>query len=161
MILVTVGTQLPFDRLVQAMDAIQPGLGIEVIAQNWTGSYQPQNIAVQERFGPAEFEQLARRSALIVAHAGIGSVLTARRLGKPIVLMPRTSGFGEHRSDHQLATARKLVGKPGVFIAMDETELPGAIAKGLAAGDISPAENPGARQLVDAVAEFVHAGGTR
>ncbi|MGO7205561.1 glucuronosyltransferase, partial [Rhizobium ruizarguesonis] len=43
MILVTVGTQLPFDRLVKAVDTFATELSKPVLAQIGRGSYTPQN----------------------------------------------------------------------------------------------------------------------
>ena len=58
----------------------------------------------------------------VVAHAGIGTILGALELGKPTVVMPRRAALGEHRNDHQLATARRFSG-PGIAVALDEHEL--------------------------------------
>src|SRR6185503_3524674 len=65
---------------------------------------------------------------LVVAHAGMGSVITAGEHGKPIVLLPRRAGLGEHTNDHQVDTARWLRGRPGLFVADAEADLPAAIA---------------------------------
>ncbi len=44
----------------------------------------------------------------IVAHAGMGTILTALEMGKPLLVMPRRAALGEHRNDHQLATASRF-----------------------------------------------------
>jgi UDP-N-acetylglucosamine transferase subunit ALG13 len=66
---------------------------------------------------------LFRSSSLIVAHAGMGSILTALRHKKPILIMPRKASLGEHRNDHQMATAKWLGSRPGVSVAWNEKEL--------------------------------------
>ena len=63
----------------------------------------------------------------VVAHAGIGTILTALELGKPLLVMPRRAEFGEHRNDHQLATARRFAELGSVIVAFDETELAGRL----------------------------------
>lgn len=158
MILVTVGMQLGFDRLIETMDQLAPSLGMEVIAQVGRGEYTPQNMEARISIAPAEFEQLIGRCKLIVAHAGIGTVLTAQRFGKPIVLFPRRFDHGEHRNDHQFATARHLDGRPGVLIAMDETELAARIDEGLSinAGDAPISAT--AAQLRQAIGSFIETG---
>lgn len=155
MILVTVGMQLGFDRLIAAMDALAPTLGMPVIAQTGKGSYAPQHMEARAKIGPAEFETLVQQSHLIVSHAGIGTVLTAARFGKPIILIPRRAGQGEHRNDHQLATVTNLAGRPGILVAMDESALPARIAEGLALTDWSAEPSPTARQLHSALAAFI------
>ena len=64
---------------------------------------------------------------VIVAHAGMGTVITAGRAGKPLVIMPRIEAWGEHTTDHQIATANWLRNKPGIFVADTDADLPGAI----------------------------------
>lgn len=155
MIIVTVGMQLGFDRLIRAMDALAPTLGTPVIAQTGKGSYTPKHMEARTKIAPAEFEALVGQARLIVAHAGIGTVLTAARCAKPILLMPRRADLEEHRNDHQLATVRKLAGRPGILVAMDETELPARIAEGLAVKDRAAAQSPTARQLHAALAAFI------
>lgn len=155
MILVTVGMQLGFDRLIAAMDALAPKLGMPVIAQTGKGSYVPRNMEARAKIAPAEFEALVERSRLIVSHAGIGTVLTAARCRKPVLLMPRRAALGEHRNDHQLATVAKLAGRPGILVAEDESALADGIAEGLALKDWSGVQSATARQLHDALAAFI------
>ncbi|MBI1402051.1 MAG: glucuronosyltransferase [Porphyrobacter sp.] len=155
MIIVTVGMQLGFDRLIAAVDALAPGLGMPVIAQTGKGSYRPQHMEARASIAPAEFEALVGEARLIVAHAGIGTVLTAARCRKPIVLVPRRAELGEHRNDHQLATVRKLAGRPGILVAEQEGLLAGRIAEGLALEDWSAASSPTAQRLHGALAAFI------
>jgi UDP-N-acetylglucosamine transferase subunit ALG13 len=156
-IIVTVGMQLGFDRLIEAMDALAPQLGMPVIAQTGKGSYRPRNMEARIKIAPAEFETLVEQSRLIVSHAGIGTVLTAARCARPIVLMPRRADLGEHRNDHQLASVRKLEGRPGILVAMDETDLAARTAEGLALKDWTAVQSQTARQLHTALAAFIEA----
>lgn len=156
MILLTVGTQLGFDRLVSAMDAITPTLSQSVIAQIGAGSYVPRHMQAQASFSPKDFEELAAKADLIVAHAGIGSVLTARRHNKPIVLLPRRADRHEHRNDHQLATAAQLHGRELIFVVENEGELSRAIEKALAADRQRLQSEPVAlAQLKSAISTFI------
>lgn len=158
MILVTVGMQLGFDRLIEAMDKLAPDLGQPVIAQTGKGRYSPQHMEARIRIAPADFEAMVEQSSLIVSHAGIGTVLTAARFGKPVLLMPRRAALGEHRNDHQLATVRNLEGRPGILVAMDEAELADRIHEGLSLNEVTQAPSPHAEQLRSAVTRFVETG---
>lgn len=155
MILVTVGMQLGFDRLITAMDTIAPSLGMEVIAQTGKGNYAPKNMTAHQSIAPAEFEELVQKSRLIVSHAGIGTVLTAQRFATPIVLFPRRFDHGEHRNDHQVATVRNLAGRSGLLVAMDEADLAPTIAKGLATKGQSAEPSATAQQLHAAIGNFI------
>lgn len=123
MILLTTGTQLSFDRLVRAVDAIAPTLDTPVYAQTGQGSYTPQHMKWSAVVPPVEFERLIAQATLLISHAGIGSVLSAQRQRKPIILYPRRSAFREHRNDHQLATVQALEGREGIYIAHDDDAL--------------------------------------
>ncbi|MCY2966473.1 MAG: glycosyltransferase [Planctomycetota bacterium] len=128
MIFVTIGTQLPFDRLIRAVDewaGAKPGR--EVVAQTGRGKYEPRHIRCLETVEPTEFQRLVRESQFIVAHAGMGTILSALEIGKPVVLLPRLAAHGEHRNDHQLATAERFGVRPLVRVARDETALAGIL----------------------------------
>ena len=60
---------------------------------------------------------------MVVAHAGIGTILSARRHARPLVILPRKADLGEHRNDHQLATARAVAALPGVHVAWEAAEI--------------------------------------
>jgi UDP-N-acetylglucosamine transferase subunit ALG13 len=123
-IFVTVGTQLPFDRLIAAVDAWaarRPDAG--VFAQIGPTELRPAHIEHARFLAPAECRERMRAADAIVAHAGMGTILTALELGKPIVVLPRRAAAGEHRNDHQLATARRFADLGSVGVAFDETEL--------------------------------------
>jgi UDP-N-acetylglucosamine transferase subunit ALG13 len=140
-IFVTVGTQLPFDRLVKAVDDLAPRLGKRVFAQTSEGRYTPRNIEWKPFIRPLEVDQFFREAEVIVAHAGIGTILTARKLGKPVILMPRVAALGEHRNDHQLATVGALEGRPGIYVARDEAALEALLSQPLTAPEDAEAPN--------------------
>lgn len=156
MIFVTVGTQLPFDRLVRVVDAWAGETGRDdVFAQIGPSRFRPEHIRFQPFVEPDEFARRASEATAIIAHAGMGSILTALQHGKPIVIMPRRADLGEQRNDHQLATAARFEGRAGVSVARDERELPEILARldQLRASDpIPPFASPG---LIAAIREFI------
>ncbi len=124
MIFVTVGTQLPFDRLIRAVDEIAPHLdGEKVIAQTCGGRYVASSIECRPYIPAYEFNTLIRQSRMIISHAGTGSIISALTYKKPIIIMPRRASLGEHRNEHQLATARKMDELKFVNVAYDEQQL--------------------------------------
>lgn len=135
MIFVTIGSMFPFDRLVRAMDAWaadRPEAAGEMLAQIGDGGYRPAHMRWVARLERAEYEATVAAARLVVAHAGVGSVVTAGELGTPIVVAPRRLHLGEHTSDHQMETVGWLRDKPGVWVAETEAELPARIAAALA-----------------------------
>lgn len=124
MIFVTVGHQMPFDRLVGAVDAwaaTRPG--IDVFAQIGRTDLRPRSMRWKERVEPSEFLELISSASVVVAHAGMGTILSALEIGRPLLIMPRKAELRETRNDHQFATATRLSGRSGLYIALDETTL--------------------------------------
>jgi UDP-N-acetylglucosamine transferase subunit ALG13 len=138
MIFVTVGSMFPFDRLIRAMDAWTAKRGRDdVFAQIGDGSYQPAHMKWIRRLDQTEFSETVQSAVLIVAHAGMGSVITAQEFGKPIVLLPRIEALREHNTDHQIATTNWLRGKPGIYVADIDDDLDLKIQEALEANQKS------------------------
>lgn len=123
MIFCTIGTQAPFDRFIKIIDELAPQLNEEVVAQTLNGKYNAKNIKTVGLLSPAEFNDMLNRARVIVAHAGVGTILSALTLNKPIVIFPRLAKNGEHRNDHQLATAEQMKRLNYVHVAQDEQSL--------------------------------------
>ena len=124
-ILVTVGTELPFDRLVRAVDdwAGAEERGPDVFAQIGHTSYVPQHVGWTPMLEGPPFRRLFDHADLIVAHAGMGTILAALGSNRPLIVLPRRADLGEHRNDHQLATVVRLTERGLVDAARDEVEL--------------------------------------
>ena len=123
MIFVTIGTQIPFDRLIEMLDRIAPELDEEIYAQALRGKYKPKHFKLIDFIEPDEFEKEFAQARLIVAHAGMGTILSALRNSKPLIIVPRIASLGEHRNEHQLATAEKMKEAGWVYVANTKEEL--------------------------------------
>jgi UDP-N-acetylglucosamine transferase subunit ALG13 len=134
-IFVTIGSMFPFDRMIRAMDAWAEaeGKGEEVLAQIGAGDYEPRHMTWVRKLDRPAYADAIRRARLVVAHAGVGSIVTAGELCRPIVVLPRRAHLGEHTSDHQVETVGWLRAKSWVHVADDERALPGCIAAAAAA----------------------------
>lgn len=141
MIFLTVGTQLPFDRLIAAVDTWLDGRNLECFAQTCGGEVVPRNMKSKPYLDPDEFDSYFRRAELVVAHAGMGSILSALSSGKPLLIVPRRAALGEHRNDHQMATAKRFEPVDGVRVVFDEKALPDAM-RDLLSGETSERAAP-------------------
>lgn len=124
MIFVTVGTQLPFDRLVGAVShwaAQNPAH--EVIAQTGAGRADFPHLTCHGTLDQAMFQRHMEAAEVVVAHAGMGSILMAAEAGKPIVILPRRADLAEHRNDHQLDTAAEMAALSNVHVVNDAAGL--------------------------------------
>ena len=123
MIFCTIGTQAPFDRLIKIVDEIAAEMDEDIVAQTFGGSYKVKNIKTVDFLPPDELQQYFDKARVIVAHAGMGTIISAMRLQKPLVVFPRIAKLGEHRNEHQLATAQKMQEFGYVYVARDAEEL--------------------------------------
>lgn len=123
MIFATVGTQLPFDRLIRYLDELAGARCLEILAQAGRSAFQPKHLKMCAELPKSEFGRVFEMADVIVSHAGVGSVLAARRYKKPIIIVPRLAALGEHRNDHQIATAKALEGTQGVYVARELAEI--------------------------------------
>ena len=139
MIFLTVGTQLPFDRLVGAVDAWaarHPAAAIfGQIADPGPAGFRPKNFDWVADLDPAAFEARFRGASHIVGHAGMGTIIGALGAGKPLLVMPRRAYLGEQRNDHQFATVQRLCVRPGILAAFEAGEVPDRMEALLASGE--------------------------
>jgi len=156
-IFVTIGTLLPFDRLIRLVDGLAPSLPERpFFAQIGKGAYEPRNMDYARHLAPSAFGDKVRQASLIVAHAGMGSVITAMEARKPIVVFPRALELGEHTTDHQMSTVRWLSGKPGVHVAMDEAALGAVINAALSSAEGCEVMTPTAPpQFLERIRRFI------
>ncbi len=154
MIFVVTGTQLPFDRLIRMLDEIAPQLDEDIVAQVNGSGYLPRHINTIDLLPPDEFDRLFSSARLIVAHAGIGTIITAMQQQKPIIIFPRIAALGEHRNEHQLATAEKMKEAGWVYVANTKEEL----SELLQTPDLHPLCTIGSsasESLVESITDFI------
>ncbi|WP_158604492.1 glycosyltransferase [Nocardioides mangrovicus] len=112
-VVVTLGTMRAYsfrravDRLIDILPAVLAP-DAEVVWQ--VGATDPGGLAgdVRVSLANAELRALISSADLVIAHAGIGSALTALELGCRPVLLPRRAAHQEHVDDHQTLIAREL-----------------------------------------------------
>ena len=124
MIFVTVGTDQPFDRMIRIIDAwARENNRTDVFGQIGEGATPPSFISYSHFLEPPDFLKRFQAANLIVAHAGMGTILSALRFAKPILIFPRLASLGEQRNEHQLATAKRLLELGKVNVAFSDDEL--------------------------------------
>lgn len=162
MIFITVGTDQPFDRMVRVIDRWAGETGRrDVFAQIGEGGWQPSHIAFVEFLEPVEFKERFARATLIIGHAGMGTILSALLHGKPILVMPKKASLGEHRNEHQTATARRMMALGNVNVAFDEVELREQLDRIDSLQARATIASHASGGLVEGIREFIFQGGQR
>lgn len=158
LIFASVGSMLPFDRFVKAVDEwALANPGTDVLIQIGGGAYEPRHAPFTRILTPDEYRTKLDACALFVAHVGMGSILQGLEARKQMLLMPRRAVWREHTTDHQLHTADKFRDTAGLLIVEDEAELQRQITVLLAnpltgSTDLSPYAPP---QFTDRIAAFL------
>lgn len=151
MIFVTVGTQLPFERLVATVDSWAAGRSPrpDVLAQVGAGRTDYAHIRCERTLDGERYAAAIATARLMVAHAGTGSILNALDKGVPVIVFPRDDRHGEHRDDHQQQTARQMQRMGLVAVAWTESELVALIERELATPAASRQPRQRNTELVD------------
>jgi UDP-N-acetylglucosamine transferase subunit ALG13 len=160
MIFATVGTQLPFDRLLRALDT-WAGFHREVpvIAQTGRSAASYPHLQTCPHLDQQAFARTFAAAKVVVAHAGMGTILTALELGKPLILMPRRADLGEHRTDHQQDTAAQMARLSNVTVAETSEALCVALNRALAGHAALDARTAiASHPLIEEIRSFIWAG---
>ncbi len=162
MIFVTVGTQGHFDRLVRTVDEWASARGKpDVFAQIGPSDYRYEHIRAERFIDPGEFRRRVESASLVIAHAGMGSIITALELGKRILVMPRRASLGEHRNDHQVATAKRFAEQGRIEVAFDEQELSLKLEQLEVSGHHGRLDPQASSHLIGAIRTFIETGRVR
>ena len=163
MILLSVGTQLPFDRLVKAVDIWcgdneSHDITAQIARVN-KSSYIPVNMHWKMFFTASEMDAMVMNSDFIIAHAGMGSIISALSYSKPIIIMPRLFKFNEHRNDHQVGTAERFSERQGIYLAHNGDDLNKLLNEFTSPGASIAVETISARAddtLISGLYDFIH-----
>jgi UDP-N-acetylglucosamine transferase subunit ALG13 len=135
-IFVTLGTHhQPFTRLTDALAALPAD---ELVVQH---GHSPAPAGVREAIAFLDFGSMlerVREADVVVTHAGVGSILLARREGHTPVVVPRLHRHGEHVDDHQVELTEALAGDGKVIAVWEPAELAAAVAAAPGRGDRRP-----------------------
>ena len=146
MILVTTGSiGAPFDRLLAVVERFD--VSDEIVVQHGPSHIRP---AGARCFGFLPFDQLSQlvgEARIVVAHAGVGSILLCATQGHRPLVVPRLARFGEVVDDHQLYLARRLDQAGAVQCVEDPDDLP-AVVRSLGTGALANARRPEGAALV-------------
>lgn len=128
MIFATVGThQDPFERMIAGLEAL-PARDQLVVQYGY--ARPPEGVARAVDFMPfEEMEANFAAAEAVITHAGVGSILCARRAGHLPVVVPRFTELGEHVDDHQVELTRALAERGEVVPVWREESIAAALTR--------------------------------
>lgn len=108
MVFAVVGTQkFQMNRFLQELDdLVERGLIQDsIFAQIGASNYIPRNYQYSDFLSKEDFEQKMEECDLVITHGGVGTIISALKKNKPVIIYPRLSKYSEHVDDHQLQIA--------------------------------------------------------
>lgn len=127
---------------------------VKVIAQsNEVVKYS--NFTTKSLLPPNEYKNFVSSSDVIIGHAGIGTIITAHEYNLPLIVMPRKYELGEHRNDHQVATAEKFKDLEGIYVVTTKDELYAVLGR----GNLPPCKSkdlPNRERLIKNIKSLIH-----
>ncbi len=132
MIFVVLGTQkFQLNRLLKKLDELieQGQIEDEIIAQIGHSTYKPKHFQSFEFMNKDTFDQTIQKADIIIAHSGVGTIMTAINAQKPVIVFPRLAKYKEHVDDHQLDIAKAFESKSYVLCCYENDDLLSLIQK--------------------------------
>lgn len=130
MTFVTLGTQkFPFNRLLELVDRlVEEGvLRGEVFAQRGYSTYVPKHYSCVDFLSPEEYSRRIESADLVIAHAGVGTIMSCLRSRRRLIVVPRSGAHREHVDDHQFQIAEEFARKGYLLAAGDYDALKKAV----------------------------------
>jgi UDP-N-acetylglucosamine transferase subunit ALG13 len=147
-----------FERLVAAADRLAGQGTEEFIAQTGTSNLVPRHMRYEKYFSTSQAQAFIRQARLVIAHAGIGTIITAQKDGTPLILVPRRKKHGEHNNDHQMeiVTMLQQEKRAGISIADPLENLEDCVTAVLQKdGFKTPAAGAGKERVKEAIDNFL------
>ena len=126
MIFVTLGSQkFQFNRLLEKIDTLVFDRIIveNVFAQSGYSDYLPREYEYKQFLDRDEFNELISKSDTVITHGGTGAIISAVKMGKKVIAVPRLSKFGEHVDDHQVQLLKQFDGMGFIIACFDLNDL--------------------------------------
>lgn len=127
MILVVLGTQdKKFYRLLRELDRLidEKVISEKVIVQaGFSSDYKSNNMEIFDLIPIEDFDKLISEANLLIAHGGVGSILTGLKFHKKVIAIPRLKKYREHVNDHQMQIIDTFSKENYIIALYDEKDL--------------------------------------
>ncbi|CCY46291.1 putative uncharacterized protein [Firmicutes bacterium CAG:822] len=125
MIFVALGTQdKSFERLLKIIDEnIQNKvINEEVIVQSGYTKYKSDNMQIFDYVSMDDFNKYINECSLFITHGGVGNILSALKVNKKIIAVPRLAKYKEHTNDHQLQIVNNFYEKAYILRLLENDD---------------------------------------
>lgn len=131
MIFIILGSQkFQFNRLLQEVDRListDKIAGSLVFAQTGFSDYKPRSFDFKPFLNTEEFDGKIAESKIVITHGGTGSIISGLKKHKKLIVVPRSTHYGEHVDNHQFEIAQQFEQAALLCAIADVTELENAL----------------------------------
>lgn len=130
MILILLGTSIyEFNRLLNEVQrCIDNGvINQEIIVQAGGTKFTSEQMKIFDLIAEDELEELMKKSDVIITHGGVGSIVSAVKLRKKVIAVPRLQKYGEVANDHQIQIINNFAKEGFIIGIQDVSELEEAL----------------------------------
>lgn len=147
---------MPFPRLVDAVDQwSRKNPTIDVFGQINDQDPDPLTFETVPLMPPDELRHRIMSADVVVAHAGMGTIISCLELGVPLILLPRHADLRETRNDHQRATADHFGDRPGIWAASATEDVADLLDRHTELRDEMPVATPPDPGLIRSLKAFI------
>ena len=131
LIFVTVGTQIPFDRLLKSVEKqIELGnIKEKVIVQAGVTNFKSDKMEIVGFIPMNEFKKIIEDAKIIICHGGVGTITDGLKNNKVIIACPRLERFDEAKNDHQKQIVENFGNSGFIIPLLDLKDLDKALEK--------------------------------
>lgn len=134
MVFVTFGTQKhSFERLIKKIVSSKELENEDIIIQSGytkiDEKYKRDNIEYFNFLNEEKYNEYIKKSEYVITHAGVGSILSAVKLNKKVLVVSRLKKYNEHMDDHQTQIAQEFKKKKFVLILEEDDDIDKKIIK--------------------------------
>lgn len=122
LIFVTVGSQqYQFDRLIRELDKLVENQIIKekIFAQIGHSNYIPKTFDFVKFLDKEEYQRNISQCDILITHGGVGTIVSALKYGKKVMVVPRRQKYKEHIDDHQMQIAEVLLEQKLIQVVHD------------------------------------------
>lgn len=154
-IFVMFGTQdKRFDRLLNAILASEFIKDNDVYVQLGYTKGEYEGIHCQEYYSEEELMHQIDIADLIITHAGVGAIVSALKLKKRVIVVPRLGEFKEQNNDHQVQIMERFDKQGYIIPCIDLTKLDETVNN---AYNFEPKDYVTEKQgIIDEITDFIN-----
>lgn len=126
-IFITLGSQkFQFNRLLKAVDELcenKEEKEREIFAQIGYSTYKPKHFEYKNFLNRDEFLEKMSKADIVITHGGTSAIISAVKMKKKVIAVPRLSEYGEHVDDHQLQLIKQFSDLNLIYSCEDVSKL--------------------------------------